>query len=121
MPRGATSRTRRNSAGVRNRCSRFTRRQVGAAHAPSLHDGQALASAQTTPLEHGTASGGQHALQKAVLAFTGDPFRLVSTLGHRALFLESGASGSGVGVCLPNWRSQLPHVGEAQRVNWPPV
>jgi hypothetical protein len=47
-----------------------------------LDDGQALAPAQAATLEDGTAGGGKHAFHEAVLPFTRDALRLVSTLGH---------------------------------------
>jgi hypothetical protein len=47
-----------------------------------LDDSQALASAQATAFEYGTASGGEHAFEKTVLPLTRDAFRLVGTLGH---------------------------------------
>jgi hypothetical protein len=50
----------------------------------NLDDGEALAAAQTSALEHRTACRRQHALEEAVLPPTRDAFRLVGTLGHGA-------------------------------------
>jgi hypothetical protein len=48
-----------------------------------------------------------------VLPLTRDAFRLVSALGHGKWFLGEPAEAV--------WLNQLPHTGEAQRANLPPV
>src|SRR5919198_6014904 len=47
-----------------------------------LDDGQALAATQAATLQDRSAGGGEHALQKAMLASTRDAFGLVRPLGH---------------------------------------
>ena len=95
QPRGAASRTRPKIGrraqpllalhrASRWRCPRRRR----------LDDSQALAPAQAAALEDGTAGGGEHAFEEAVLPFARDALRLVGTLGHgRSVLGTAGRTG----------------------------
>src|SRR5262249_59918734 len=72
-------------------------------------DGESFAAAQTPPLEHRAAGGGQHTFEEAVLPSARDAFRLVGTLGHRAWILESGLQPPGECDC----RDQLPRTRQS--------
>ena len=77
-------------------------------------DGQALAPAETTAFEHGTAGGSQHAFEEAVFPLTWDAFRLVGTLGHKAWFLGESCQ-------MEFWRISCPTDDEGTSGELPPV